>query len=62
MDTTLKYCTRGKHHVLRSEFWVDAKSPDGLHHWCPTCHASSRMERMAIKSAEYAARNSWRAA
>lgn len=59
--TDMKYCSRRKHHVPRSEFGSNINNADGLQTWCRECTRTYREERKARKAAEYQLRNSWRA-
>lgn len=57
--TDFKYCSRAKHHVLRSEFGANITTHDCLQPWCKDCMREYRAQQKARKSAEYAKRNSW---
>lgn len=60
--TDMKYCSRRKHHLPRTEFGSNINNTDGLQTYCRTCAREYREERRARKLAEYERRNSWSAA
>jgi hypothetical protein len=43
--TDMKYCSKGKHHVLRNEFSKHEYTRDGLQHWCRKCTSEYRKAR-----------------
>jgi hypothetical protein len=49
MPTDMKYCTRGKHEVLRSEFNKQCSRLDGLQPWCRACYRARCAQLKAAK-------------
>lgn len=51
--TDFKYCSRGKHHVHRSEFSKHDYTKDGLQSWCRKCTSAYRTGRaVALKTSK----------
>lgn len=49
--TSMKFCSRKKHHVPRTEFNSHQYTRDGLQQWCRQCESEYRKQRLlALKT------------